>query len=156
MKEKDKHEILRQSLIDAQDGNLEPEARKKLLKKVEKEAPGLLESHSWMIEQLDKGGFLNEIATLRKEEPGRRALIGFYSRQEKEKQYDAQLEYLVRSWFKRYVLTIGILLILVIGWIYPITQNSSDIGGREEIEYFLGWDAEPFPELDHWLYDDLF
>ena len=155
MNRKTKSEYLKQKLMDAQDGLLSNEELQHLKEVVLIHDPALWEDHQWIMVQKGKGGVLTELADMRTVQPDEEAIRRFHIRRELENREEADLEQLVWSLFRRYVLTIGVLLIVLLAGLELGSSETNDFDGRDQLVIFLGWDSGEFPELDHWLYEDL-
>ncbi len=154
MNKKTKTEQWRQQLTDAQDGLLSDEALHRLEKEVKAHDPDLWRDHHWMMEQQSGKGVFAELAAMRDEQPETGAIQRLYARVASQRGSGAELEEIVWSWFRRYVLTFGILLIILLAGLQSGGSGISEANISVQLESFLGWSSEEFPELDHWLYED--
>ncbi len=147
--------------MDARDGLLDQEAYRKLREKVMKHDPALWDDFRWMKEHDQPGGVLHELAAMRDETPDQYTIARFHKRRETDRHAGAELEPLVWSWFRRYVLTAGIVFIIVLAGLQTGNHGVTEASGQQQLEIFLGWNEplemshQEIPELDHWLYEDL-
>lgn len=146
---------LKQELIDALDETPGKEALARLEKKVKAHDPDLWEDFQWFSAQQKKHGVFGELAAMRHDEPDDKAIRRLHRKLAVEYETGADLESLVWAFFRRYVLTTGILLIILFTGLQMGHNGVSEAGGREQVETFLGWTQEELPEPDYWLYDDL-
>ncbi len=147
---------LHQKLTDAQDGLLSLDEQKLLEKQVKAHDPQLWEDHLWMMKQMPESGVFSHFAGMREEQPAEGAIRRFHKRREAEGGSHADLEFLVWSWFRRYVLTVGLVLIVIFTGLQWGTPEETHVDSRDQVAQFLGWDQDFLPELDHWLYEDLY
>ncbi len=145
---------LREQLVDARDSLLTDDELEQLERDVKAHDPQLWKDHLWMVEQAQIG-VLSRFSDLREEQPVDGAISRFHARRQAEGGTQADLEFLVWSWFRRYVLTVGlVLIVLLTGWQMTSTDEpAGDI--RDQMTRILGGEQEQIPELDHWLYEDL-
>lgn len=148
-------EQLRSRLIDAQDGLLNEKELQDLEKEAKAHHPQLWEDHRWMLSQKSETGLINQFSGLHRHQPHEGAIKRFHQRREAEGGSKADLEFLVWSWFRRYVLSAGLTLILLFTGLQLRTTPDPPADTREQMAQFLGWEQEILPELNHWLYDDL-
>lgn len=149
-----KNERFKQKLIDAQDGLLSEEELQRLEKNVKEHEPALWEDFIWSMEQQRPNGVLDELAAMGREEPDTGAIHRFHARREAELAAGSDLEGLVWSWFRRYVLTTGLVLLFLFSGLYMGENGVSEANGQEEIQEFLGWNEEELSVPDYWLYED--
>ncbi len=153
-KRKNKKEALKQELVDALDQPVGEKELRQLEVKTKAHDPALWEDYLWFSKQRSRQGVFGELSAMRSDEPGRGAIQRFHQRRKAEEATGADLETLVWSWFQRYVLTVGIVLIILFAGLHLGENGVSEANGREEVEQFLGWNQEELPEPDHWLYED--
>lgn len=155
MKRNNYIEQLRSRLIDAQDGLLDENELQNLEKEVKAYHPQLWEDHCWMMRQKPETGLINQLSGLHRQLPDKGAIKRFHQRREVEGGSKADLEFLVWSWFRRYVLSTGLVLIVLFTSLQLWTIHDISADDREQMAQFLGLEQELIPELNHWLYDDL-
>lgn len=148
-------EQLRSRLIDAQDGLLGEKELQDLEKETKAHHPQLWEDHCWMLLQKSETGLINQFSGLHRQLPYEGAIKRFHQRRESEGGSKADLEFIVWSWFRRYVLSTGLILIVLFTSLQLWTTHDIPVDTREQMASFLGWEQEEIPELNHWLYDDL-
>lgn len=146
---------LKQKLIDAEDGKLHDEELRQLEEMVRSRYPALWEQHLWSMNQQKKQGIFEELAALHDVQPEEGAIRRFYAHYHTRLSAGSELEALVWSWFRRYVLTVGLVLVVLFSGLQLGNLESNEDSGHDQVEQFLGWDPEDLPELDHWLYADL-
>ncbi|MDG5766156.1 hypothetical protein QA596_01670 [Balneolales bacterium ANBcel1] len=152
---------LKQALLDAREGQLNDDELERLRQEVMNHDPSLWDDYLWMMEQEKPGGLFNELSELHRDGPDDGAVSRFYRRLEAGQTAGADLEPVVWNWFRRYVLTTGILMILLLtGW-QTIRPGVTQASAQQQLEQFMGWDQQlelshqDFPELNHWIYEDL-
>ncbi len=145
---------LRERLVDARDGFLTGDELAQLERDVKAHDPRLWEDHLWMVKQAQKGIF-SRFSDLREEQPAEGAISRFHARRQAEGGTQADLEFLVWSWFRRYVLTVGILLIVLFTGLQMGSTEETAGDTRDQMARILGGEQESIPELNHWLYEDL-
>jgi hypothetical protein len=150
----DTNKRLRERLVDAQDGLLSREELERLEKEVRAQDPKLWRDHQWMMEQSGLG-VLGHFAELRAEQPAGDAIRRFHQRREAEGGSHAALEHLVWQLFRRYVLTVGVVLIVLLTGLQIGTTEDTSASSRDEMTRYLGLDQQQSTELNHWLYEDL-
>lgn len=148
-------EQLRSRLIDAQDGLLDENELQDLEKEAKAHQPQLWEDHCWMVQQKPETGLINQLSSLHRQPPDKGAIKTFHQRREAQGGSKADLEFLVWSWFRRYVLSTGLVLIVLFTSLQLRTTQDMPADNREQMAQFLGWEQDLIPELNHWLYDDL-
>ena len=149
------NEHLQGRLIDAQDGLLNDDELQQLKKDVMAHDASLWDDHLWMLRQRGKDGVLDYLQGLHTAEAEKAAISKFHRRREAEAGDEAALEQLVWSWFRRYVATAGMVLIVVLTGMEMSTSPASERFPDEQVEAFIGIQTDDMPELDHWLYEDL-
>lgn len=154
MNKKDKIRHLQEQLTDARDGLLQDEQLHRLENEVKSHDPKMWEDHIWSVSQQQDRGVFTEMAAMGKEQPDDGAIKRFHSRREMQNPVEAELEELVWSWFRRYVLTIGMMLLVLFAGLQFGQSGVSEANPRTQMESFLEWHSNETPELDHWLYDD--
>ena len=154
MNRKRTEQELRERLIDAQDGNVSGNEIEQLKKQVLAFDPKLWEDHQWMMRQSD-AGIPGLFAGLSEEAPAGDAIRRFHQRREASSGPESDLEYLVWRLFRRYVLSVGIVLIVLFTGLQMGSTGEATADTREMTTRYLGWDQQQNPELNHWLYDDL-
>ncbi|MBP3191227.1 hypothetical protein [Natronogracilivirga saccharolytica] len=154
MKRPNKKQYLLSRLIDAQDGLLQEDELRQLKKEVMAYDPSLWDDHLWMLEQKSEKGVFGQMQDLHAAEPGNADISRFHRRKEAETGDQFALEHLVWSWFRKYVITVGVLLIVVLTGI-EMTTTASDVSFEEQMESYFGVHDEEMSELNHWLYEDL-
>ncbi len=152
MERKRTTERLRERLIDAQDGLLAQDEMEQLRQEVQAHDPQLWNDHQWMIQQTGEG-LSGLFEGMREEMPADDAIRRFH--QKRTAAAGADLEFLVWRLFRRYVLAVGIVLIVLFTGIQMGTTDEAAADSREQMTRFLGWEQQQAPELNHWLYEDL-
>lgn len=147
-------ERLRQRLIDAQDGLLSQEELSRLEKEAVAQDPQLWKDHQWMMRQSGEG-MPGLFAEMREEQPADDAIRRFHQRRTADGGVQADLEHLVWQLFRRYVLSVGIVLIVLFTGLQLGTPDEPASDSREQMTRYLGLEQQQAPELNHWLYDDL-
>ena len=147
-------DYLREQLVDARDGLLPARELARLEKEVKAHDPGLWKDHMWMMEQA-QSGVLSRFSDLREVQPAEGAIDRFHARRDAEGGTQADLEFLVWSWFRRYVLTVGLVLIVLFTGLQWGTTDEPAGEIRDQMTRILSGEPEQIPELNHWLYDDL-
>ncbi|TVQ72548.1 MAG: hypothetical protein EA363_04410 [Balneolaceae bacterium] len=154
MNRKRTEQQLREQLIDAQDGNLSRQEMEQLKKQVLAFDPKLWEDHQWMMRQ-SGDGIPGLFEGLREEAPAGDAIRRFHQRREATGGSESDLEYLVWRLFRRYVLSVGIVLIVLFTGMQMGSTEDAAADSREQMTRYLGWEQQQAPELNHWLYEDL-
>ncbi len=147
-------DCLRERLTDARDGRLAGEELDQLKQEVMAHDPRFWKDHLWMMKQA-QGGVFARFADLRDAQPAEGSIRRFHARREAEGGTESDLEYLVWSWFRRYVLSVGLVLIVLLAGLQMGTSDEPVGDTRDQMSRMLGWEQEQHPELDHWLYDGL-
>lgn len=150
----DTNKRLRERLVDAQDGLLSREEMDRLEKEVRAHDPQLWEDHQWMM-RLSSGTVSGLFAEMRAEQPDSEAIRRFHQRREAEGGSQADLEHLVWQLFRRYVLTVGVVLIVLLTGLQMGASDDTAASSRDEMTRYLGMEQQQLPELNHWLYEDL-
>lgn len=116
--------------------------------------PQLWKDHQWMMQQSGEGlsGLFGE---MRDEQPAGDAIRRFHQKRTAAAGAGADLEFLVWRLFRRYVLTVGIVLIVLFTGMQMGTPDEPAADSREQMTRILGYEQQQAPELNHWLYDDL-
>ena len=154
MRQNRRTERLKEELMDALDGSPGPKELQQLKEKVIAHDPVLWEDFQWFSAQKKGHGIFGELEAMRREKQDKEAIRRFYKLREAESEAGADLEMLVWSWFRRYVLTAGIVLTILFAGIRSSEMGVSEVNGREQVEHFLGWHQEELPGTNHWLYAD--
>ena len=154
MNRKRTEQEIRERLIDAQDGNLSPHEMEQLKKQVQAFDPRLWEDHQWMMQRSDTG-ITGLFEGLREETPADDAIRRFHQRREATGGSESDLEYVVWQLFRRYVLSVGIILIVLFTGLQMGSTDEAVADTREMTTHYLGWEQQQVPELNHWLYEDL-
>lgn len=154
MNRKRTEQQLREQLIDAQDGNLSRHEMEQLKKQVLAFDPKLWKDHQWMMQQ-SGDGVSGLFEGLREEAPADDAIRRFHQRREETGGLESDLEYLVWRLFRRYVLSVGIILIVLFTGLQMGSTEEATADSRELTTRYLGWEQQQGPELNHWLYEDL-
>ncbi|MFO8029343.1 MAG: hypothetical protein R6U28_05750 [Cyclonatronaceae bacterium] len=145
---------LKARLTDARDERLSEQEQETLKQEVMAHDPQLWKDHQWMMQESGMRMFQG-ISQMRDEQPADGAIHRFHQRREAAGGTGADLEFLVWNWFRRYVLTLGLLLIVLFTGLHLGFQSEKPGDTREQMTRFLGMEQEAAPELDHWLYEDL-
>ncbi len=154
MDKNDTNKRLRERLIDAQDGLLSRDELERLEKEVRAHDPQLWKDHQWMMRQSGEG-VPGLFAEMRAEQPDGEAIRRFHQRREAEGGSQMALEHLVWQLFRRYVLTVGLVLIVLLTGLQMGSSEDVSASSRDEMTRYLGTEQQQMPELNHWLYEDL-
>lgn len=155
-------EELRADLIDALDSPPRPEQLAQLKSRVMAYDPALWDHFLWMQKQkVHPGGIFVHLEHMHNQGPDEAAVTRFIERKQGMHEAGTELDQLVWSWFRRYIFAPASIMIVLLGALHLGHISSVEVNGRQELESFLGWDADLFsddqaiPELTHWLYQDL-
>ena len=162
MKKKRLSEELKRELMDARDSLLGEQELEKLREKTVAHDPGLWEDFLWMREHGQPGAVFDELSAMNQMGPDEGMIARFHERRQSAKSEGLDLESLVWTWFRRYVLTAGLLaMMILVGFHWGEPGVTEANGQQQQLETYLGWDQqaewtqEDFPDLDHWMYEDL-
>ena len=155
-------EKLKAELIDALDSTPGPEQLQSLKNRVMAHDPVLWDHFLWMQKQIEHpGGIVAQMKHVHNQGPDHAAVARFLERKQDIRQSGEELDQLVWSWFRRYVFAPATIMIVLLGALHLGEFSAGEWNGRQELETFLGWDADIFsdeqtiPELTHWLYQDV-
>lgn len=161
MKKTNHPDRLRADLIDALDSPPLPEQLADLKSRVMAHDPTLWDYFLWMQKQKEHpGGVFAQMERMHMQGPDQATVFRFLERKQEVRQSGEELDQFVWGWFRRYVFAPAAIMIVLLGTLHLSQMSAGEFNGRQELESFLGWDADIFsddqaiPELTHWLYQD--
>lgn len=150
-----KTDLRKEQLADALDGRLGESQQKALLEKVRTEDPELYETYHWMLKQRQEQGVFSYLSEWHESPVPDDAIRKFHERREAEVPAGSDLETLVRSLFRRYVVTTGAAMMLLFATLQWAGPSEQPVLFTDADPFLLQVEIAEIQDSSHWLYEDL-